>query len=65
VHFGRTLKVGLHESSGETDIEALIDHFCSVNGIDRKGFETHFEDAAKNWKRLSKYQWAVDLGSFG
>jgi hypothetical protein len=64
VHFGRTLKVGLQESGGEEGVEALIDHFWIVNGLDRQAFDTHFEDAAANWKRLSKVRWAVDLGSF-
>ena len=58
-----------HTSEGQVKLkkhgltrEALINHFCNVNGCTSDDFLKHEEIAFKKYSRRSKFQWKQDLG---
>jgi hypothetical protein len=60
-HFGNAK---LLAAQGHVDLNAVVDHFMKVNGVDRKVFESHREMAFRIWRERSKHGWQTDLGEW-
>lgn len=62
-HFGRSQQLA---NEGHLDIDAVIDHFCNVNGVSRKKFSVHKTEAFAIWRERSKceFEWDVDFGKW-
>jgi hypothetical protein len=60
-HFG---KAKLLSADRRIDLEAVINHFMTVNGTSRETFEAHRDDAFRIWRERSQYEWQTDLGDW-
>lgn len=61
-HYGRTRSV-----FDEQEVEAVIAHFCRVNGCDRAAFEAHQKQASELWWERTQPErgtWSVDFGEW-
>ena len=63
-HMGNTIMRVREGTLSDEYIPQLINHFCSVNGIDAEQFEPHFKTAADEWNRRSALAWRVEYGAF-
>ena len=60
-HFGRSRQLA---NEGFLDIDAVIDHFCKINGVTLAEFKKHKTEAFAIWRERSKYEWDTDLGEW-
>lgn len=49
---------------GKLDLKAVVDHFCSVNGISWAEFKTINTAAFNQWRERNKYDWSQDFGEY-
>lgn len=55
---------GILADEGKLDYQAVVDHFCSVNGCTEADFERHREEAFAQWRERNRYAWRTDLGQY-
>ena len=55
---------GILAEEGKLDYNAVVRHFCKVNGCSEKEFEKHVEDAFAVWAMRSSHQWKQDFGEY-
>jgi len=55
---------GILASEGKLNYDAVVAHFCRVNGCNRATFEAHRTAAFATWEKRSRHQWTVDLGEW-
>ncbi len=60
-HMGRS---GNLARQGKLDFGAVVDHFCSVNGITRAVFRKIRMAAFDQWSERSKHEWTQDFGEY-
>jgi len=60
-HFGMSQILA---SQGHLDLDAVIEHFCTVNDMSRKSFDQHKTEAFALWRDRSKHEWTSDLGEW-
>lgn len=60
-HFGRAQQIA---ADGQLDLEAVIEHFLKVNGVGRKEFEAHKQEAVDLFEQRSKHKWEIDFGQW-
>jgi len=60
-HFGMSQVLA---AQGHLDLEAVVDHFLKVNGVDRKVFQFHLNEAFETWRQRSMRKWTTDLGEW-
>ncbi len=61
-HLGQTYR--LWREGKSIDLDAVVDHFCRVNGISR---EVYFEvsmAASRQWQERNKHTWTQDFGEY-
>ena len=51
----------IQASKGLLDMDKLVEHFMKVNGVDKKTFYRHREEAFKVWKERSQHEWTTDF----
>ena len=61
-HIGLT-KILANE--GKLDLNAVISHFCEVNGCTTKDFQEHEKEAFLIWRQRSLHPWKQDFGQYG
>lgn len=57
-HIGFT---GFQQSRIGGDIEKFIKYFMSINKVDRKTYQEHYNEELKKFEDRSKYEWQLDL----
>lgn len=61
VHFGMAQILA---DQGRLDLEHVIRHSLKVNGVTRKTFEAHVDEAFEVWRRRSRLKWRTELGEW-
>lgn len=61
VHFGMSRILA---KKGQLDIEAVVQHFLKVNGVDLLTFKSHLQQAIQTWDERSRHQWTADYGEW-
>jgi hypothetical protein len=61
MHIGRTKQLA---EQGVVDILKVVEHFQTVNGVDRAVFIKHESEATELWLRRSTINWKIDFGQF-
>jgi hypothetical protein len=61
MHFGRSKQLA---AQGVVDIFKVVEHFQTVNGVDRAAFDKHEAEATEQWLRRSTIEWKIDFGQF-
>jgi hypothetical protein len=61
VHFGRAQQIA---AEGHLDLDAVIEHFLKVNGVGRREFDAHRNEAFEVFEKRSKHQWQTELGQW-
>lgn len=51
-------------SQGHLQLNAVIEHFMTVNNVNREAFEAHKTEAFTLWRQRSQRQWQTDLGEW-
>ena len=51
-------------AQGQLDLDAVIEHFMTVNGVNRTEFERLREQAVAVWKARSARDWTTDYGNW-
>jgi hypothetical protein len=49
---------------GEEAIRDVVAHFCQVNGVGERLFDSHLNKAMKEWGRLSRRAFIVDFEKY-
>jgi hypothetical protein len=52
-------------SEGKLDLNAVISHFCEVNGCTAKDFQEYEKEAFSVWRNRSMHPWKQDFGEYG
>lgn len=52
---------GLMAQRGDLDYQALIKHYCAVNGCSEEDFLRDRKEAFDLWERRSRHDWIVDI----
>jgi hypothetical protein len=60
-HIGRSKQLA---AQGHLNLEAVIDHFLKVNGVDLETFVKHEDEARKLFVERSAIQWNIDFGLY-
>ena len=60
-HFGMSQVLA---QRGYLDLNAIIKHFCKVNGVSREVFIKHKEKAFAKWRERSGHKWKTDFGKW-
>ena len=60
-HIGRSKQLA---AAGHLDINAVVEHFLSVNGVDIEVFIRHESEAIDKWLHQSTIEWTQDFGEY-
>ncbi len=63
-HFLLTLKLVDQGVLTERAINDTVAHFCRINGVNKKQFDEHLQQAKAKWYELSLKKWRVDWGLY-
>ena len=55
----------IQAAKGLVDLEAVIDHFCKVNGCTKTEYQEHEKIAFLEYHARSQYEWEPDFGEYG
>ena len=56
---------GILANQGKLDFNAVVSHYCKVNGCNTKDFQQHQKDAFTVWRQRSSHSWKQDFGEYG
>lgn len=51
-------------NQGKLDLNAVISHFCAVNGCNTEGFHGQEKQAFLIWRQRSLHNWKQDFGEY-
>ncbi len=54
----------IQAGKGLVDLEAVIDHFCKVNGCTKAEYKEHETTAFVEYHARSQYEWATEFGEY-
>lgn len=60
-HFGKAKDLA---DQGQLDLDAVIQHFLTVNKVGEDVFEKHVEEAFTIWRERSRRKWRTDYGKY-
>lgn len=60
-HMGLTK---IQAEKGLVDLDAVIEHFCKVNGCTRSEYQEHSKEAFVEYHARSQYEWKPDFGVY-
>ena len=60
-HMGLTK---MRSEQGLVDLEAVIDHFCKVNGCSKAKYQEHERISFLEYHARSQYEWKPDFGEY-
>ena len=60
-HIKHLSLAGLMAKRGDLDYQALIKHYCEVNGCTKEDFLLDRREAFELWQERSSYDWIVDI----
>lgn len=60
-HLGLTK---IQAEQGLVDLEAVVEHFCKVNGCTRAEYQEHEKVAFVEYHARSRYKWEPDFGEY-
>jgi len=60
-HFGLAFQLA---GQGQINIDSVIEHFMTVNGVGRAEFQAHAAEANREWRVRSGYEWQTGLGEW-
>jgi hypothetical protein len=60
-HFGQARRLA---AEGHLDLDAVVEHFMRVNGVDEDIFSAHKSEAFQIWRERSLHEWRVDYGEW-
>ncbi len=63
-HFGALNMMVRNGELGSEAIDDTIAHFCRLNGVDKKAFEKHHDEAFEVWEKQNGLKWIVDWGPY-
>ena len=61
MHFGLSEVLA---AQGVLDLDAVIEHFCTVNEVSRAVFNAHRTQVIVKWWERSQYEWQTDFGKW-